>query len=344
MRVLVGVSGGIDSFMTIVLLQEQGYEVIGICFDFWDENDLTIVEAMCQKLGITLIRRREDKIFKELIVDSFVNDYINARTPSPCCLCNSFVKWHLLNKVAKELNIEYIATGHYVKIKKHNKLYYIYRGEDPIKDQSYFLWDISQEILAKSITPLGDYKKSEVKEMASKRGYQDILSRRESMSICFLKGRDYREFVTEQSGVSNTTGFIYTRDGKLLGEHQGLLNYTIGQKRGIPTYNNTPMYVASMNIEDNTIIVDIKPNLHSLKFRLENYNIICKDDILADDISVMVRGLGLNPNGFAKITFLDDKNIEINLSEPAWALAPGQAVALYRKDRLIGGGYIQSNI
>ena len=339
-KVLVGISGGIDSFVSAVLLQEQGFEVVGVCFEFWEENDLTEVQAFCEELGIAILQRKEQVVFKQHVVDAFVDDYLNARTPSPCCVCNGYVKWLLLNQLAEELNIPYIATGHYVKIVKHNEHYYIRQGKDPVKDQSYFLWEISQEILAKSLTPLGDFTKQEVRTIAQSKGFHTMLTRKESMGVCFLKNTDYRTFISEYSGIENTPGAIYSTNGTLIGEHQGLLNYTIGQKRNIPLVAGKPMYVASMNAETNSLTVDAKENVQTQKIVLDKLNIVNVEDLSANDIWVKVRGLGLNPAGFAKVQLLENNRLSIYLSEPAWAIAAGQPVVLYQANRVIGGGYV----
>ncbi len=337
-KVLLGISGGIDSFVSTLLLQEQGYEVVGICFEFWNKGDLSAVQELYDSLGITLLQRNEKENFKKLVIEPFIQDYTQARTPSPCCICNSRVKWQLLDQVAQELDIPFIATGHYVNIVHEQDTYYIQQGKDPIKDQSYFLWNMPQHILSRSITPLGNYTKTQVRNIALERGYKTILARRESMSICFLEGQDYRNFITQHSHIHNTLGPIYTTDGTHIGQHDGLLNYTIGQKRGIPTPHATPLYVASMCVETNSIVVDTKENLHTLELTIGQINIPNPQDILAHDITVKVRGLGLNPTGYAVVKEIDHNTLHIRLSTPAWAIAPGQPVALYRNNRVIGGG------
>lgn len=342
-KVLVGISGGIDSFVSAVLLQEQGFEVVGVCFEFWEENDLTEVQTFCKSLGIEILQRQVQSLFKEYVVDTFVDDYMNARTPSPCCVCNGYVKWMLLSQLADELGIEHIATGHYVKIVQHNAHYYIRQGKDPVKDQSYFLWEISQKILAKSLTPLGDFTKQQVRAIAQERGFQSILLRKESMGVCFLKNIDYRDFISEYSGAKNIPGAIYTPLGELVGEHLGLLNYTIGQKRNIPLVAGKSMYVSAMNVEENSLTVDAKENLQSKKILLHKLNIVNMQDLESNNIWVRVRGLGLNPAGFAQVEILENDRLLIHLSEPAWAIAAGQPVVLYQDNRVIGGGVAMRN-
>lgn len=199
-RVVVGMSGGIDSFVTALLLQQQGYEVVGVNLVLWKENDLTEAENICRRLGIPLVVRHGESLFRQWVIDPFVAGYTAGQTPSPCCVCNSYVKWELLHQAAEELGASWIATGHYVRQVEIDGRYYIRCGVDPVKDQSYFLWGIPQHILAKALTPLGDYLKSEVKAWALAHGYERMAKRRESMGVCFLQGCDYRSFVRGQRG------------------------------------------------------------------------------------------------------------------------------------------------
>ncbi len=337
-KVLLGISGGIDSFVSTLLLHDAGYEVTGVCFDFWESNDLHIVGQLYEQLGLTLIRRQEKDLFQRMVVDAFVRDYAQGRTPSPCCVCNSQVKWILLDRVAKELGIPHIATGHYVRIAQHEGHHYIHRGCDERKDQSYFLWSMPHQILSHSLTPLGTMTKDQVRQIAHERGYDQIVSRRESMGVCFLRGQDYRHFVTAHGQVTNTPGTIYAADGTRMGTHDGLFNYTIGQKRGIPTIEGQAMYVSAMNVADNSISVGTKASLERMELTIEQLNIINPHDLEASHLTVRVRGLGLNPEGAVKIKPLDSKTLHISLTDPAWAIAPGQPVAIYAGDRLVGGG------
>lgn len=331
-------SGGIDSFVTALMLLQQGYEVIGVNLVLWEKNDLSGVEEVCRKLDIPLIHQDGSELFRAVVVRSFVEGYLTGITPSPCCVCNGWVKWKLLNEVAVQLKASYIATGHYVRITVEQGRYYIRKGVDAQKDQSYFLWAVGQDILSKAITPLGNYTKTEVKEWALAQGYEKMVRQRESMGVCFLMGQDYREFMQEYAVEVQKPGKILDRTGKVIGEHNGLLNYTIGQKRGMPVMNGQAFYVAEINTEQNQIVADRKSGLWTKELWVQDCCFVSQEDLNAPDLSVKVRGLGLNPEGFVRVEKTPGNDLKVYLSEPAWAVAPGQPVAFYRKDKLVGGG------
>lgn len=343
-KVVVGISGGIDSFVTVLLLQQQGYQVIGAHLELWGKTDEKEVQYVCDTLRIPLICRDGRQLFHRVIVKPFVEAYLSALTPSPCCICNSFVKWELLRQIADECNAPYIATGHYVRMVRQNEHTYIAKGVDPQKDQSYFLWGVPQDILKRALTPLGDYTKMQVREWALDAGYERMVKKRESMGICFLEGKDYREFIRQhaESDGAGKPGDILDRDGKVIGQHHGLLNYTIGQKRDIPLRQGQPLYVAEIDKQQNVIIADIKSGLRTMSLKIGHTCIVCPADLQAADITVKVRGIGLNPVGFARIEQTAEGRLNIHLSDPAWAVAPGQPVALYRGDLLIGGGIAEN--
>lgn len=339
-RVLVGMSGGIDSFVTALLLQQQGYEVQGVVLELWKKNDIAVVEEICQSLQIPLMYLEERKLFREKVVHPFIEAYLSGYTPSPCCFCNNQVKWEILYRIAQQYQIPFIATGHYVRIKQVLGKYYIQSGIDPTKDQSYFLYGLPQKILSKALTPLGDYTKAEVRNWALNHGFKQMVCRRESMGICFLEGKDYREFIRETLGekIEERPGWILDRAGRILGEHRGLLNYTIGQKRDIPNRGGEPLYVSEMDVQRNVIIADVKSSLYTSILYLKEATWVSESDLLAKDITVKVRGLGINPQGFVRVEQLPKRHLKIELSEPAWAIAPGQPVAFFRRDLLVGGG------
>lgn len=341
-KVVVGLSGGIDSFVAALLLQQKGYEVIGVNLNLWGENELPEVEHLCGKLKIPLIYRVGHDLFEEAVVRPFVKAYLSGSTPSPCCVCNRYVKWKLLQEVAGEQKAKYIATGHYVRICRIAEKYYIRQGVDTVKDQSYFLWGIPQDILSRALAPLGDYTKTEVRTWAALHGYERMVARRESMGVCFLQGRDYRDFILQYTGIPQSQGEIVDRAGNLIGEHSGLLNYTVGQKRGMPVVNGQPLYVAAMDAGNNRIIGDVKTGLYSDTLWVERAEAVDWRDLEANDVKVRIRGLGLNPQGFVDIQRLPDNCLQLHLSAPAWAAAPGQPVAFYRGDVVVGGGWLRA--
>lgn len=348
-RVLVGLSGGVDSFVTALLLKQEGYRVEGVHLDLWPASDLSkssLLSTLCERIGVPLHRFDGRAIFRRQVITPFIEGYLAGLTPNPCAVCNNYVKWNLLGQAADSLDIRYIATGHYVKILPDQGTYYIHKGVDPNKDQSYFLWGLKQEVLARSLTPLGDYQKADVKALAESHGYADVARQKESMSICFLEGGDYREFILKHIERDRflSPGDIVTADNRIIGRHTGLLNYTVGQKRGVVDHDGKALYVAYIDVEHNAIVVDQKEHLYQKVIGIEQVNLMDGRDILASDVEVKVRGLGLNPAGYVQGVTRTTDGLIIELDSPAWAVAPGQPVAFYRGDKLIGGGILKKGI
>ena len=342
-KIVVGLSGGVDSFVSALILQQQGYEVVGVTLAMWGEKDQEEVRELCRKLGVELVCWDGRKMFRERVVEPFVKGYVAGETPSPCCECNRDVKWRLLAAAADRLGIHRIATGHYVRIAELDGRYYIRKGVDPVKDQSYFLWGVPQKILCRAVTPLGGMLKAEVKSYAAAYGYEEVARKPESMGICFLQGRDYREFILqwEDSREIRQAGDIVDAGGKVIGRHDGILNYTIGQKRGMPVVDGNSLYVAEIDACANTVRADVKSGLFRMTLEIDRVSVVCPMDLFAGDVTVKIRGLGLNPAGYIRVEEKSDRSLHIQLSEAAWAVAPGQPVAFYRGDLLLGGGYIK---
>ncbi len=341
--VAVGLSGGVDSLATVLLLREQGYKVVGVHLQLWKEGHREEVARLCDRLQIEMICYDGEAAFRERVVDLFVKEYLAGRTPNPCTVCNNLVKWDLLAEAADKLGIEKLATGHYVQIVREKTGWYIKKGEDTHKDQSYFLWGLKQNILSRTLTPLGTYTKTQVKAYAESKGYGEVARKRESMGICFLEGNDYRDFICHycHDPFLMQGGDIVDGAGNIVGRHTGLLNYTVGQKKDMPFCNGQPLYVAGIDAEHNRIIAGDKPELYRNHLTVTDVNFVCAEDICAEDITVKVRGLGLNPEGYATLERQPDSSIRVSLSSPAWAVAPGQPVAFYRDNLLIGGGIIR---
>ena len=229
-KVVVGLSGGVDSFVTALLLQQQGFEVIGVHLQLWESragsSQEPEVEELCKQTGIKLYRLNGRQLFQEQVVQPFIQGYLSGITPNPCATCNSFIKWNLLRDLANELKVHHVATGHYIRIHPFANHYYVHKGVDPNKDQSYFLWGVPEEILCRAITPLGDYTKTQVKEMAKEHGFIHLAEKQESMSICFLEKGNYRDFIARQPGTDScfTPGRIVDEFGNHVGEHTGIVN------------------------------------------------------------------------------------------------------------------------
>ena len=341
-RVVIGMSGGVDSFVAALLLRERGYEVVGVHLELWGESDLEEVEAVCRRLSIPLTVCAAQDFFRRQVVDDFVRSYRMGLTPSPCCICNSLVKWDLLEQEAVRCGATRIATGHYVRVEDYGGRPYFFQGIDRTKDQSYFLWGVPSRILAKALSPLGDYTKREVKEWAVWQGYERVAARRESMGVCFLRGSDYRDFLRrEGGGMPDVPGDIVTRQGgKVVGRHGGLADYTVGQRRGIPAVEGMPLYVAEIDVDRNVVVVDTKASLYTDTFCIDRLNVVAEEDLQAADLTVKVRGIGLNPQGAVWVERLAGGVCRVHLAEPAWAVAPGQPAAFFRGERLVGGGIV----
>ena len=330
--ILLGFSGGIDSTTAARLLSEEGYSVVALTIDTTgDQAMLTKAERVAKELGIEWLRYDAKELFEYEIIDYFCSEYAAGRTPAPCTRCNTHIKWHILLSEANRLGIHHIATGHYFRIEKHNGHYYVAKGLDPNKDQSYYLWGLSQEVLSRAITPMGAKIKSEVKE-----GFRD---KSESMGICFLEGRPYAEFLKGR-GITPTEGDILSCEGKLCGRHNGIIHYTIGQRRGegIPE----GLRVVDIEATDNRIIVGEKQQLYKSTLYITNCNIVDDKELLtANDITIKIRGIGINPTLPVTIEQHRDGYL-ITTPDKAFAPAKGQPLVLYRNNLVIGGGIVES--
>lgn len=342
-KVVVGMSGGVDSFVSALMLKKEGYDVVGVNLELWGSCDLTEVRKICQQLEIPLVVRGGEKLFQEKVVNAFVEDYRIGKTPSPCCICNSYVKWELLNQVAEEMEASWVATGHYIRIVEVNGRRYLCKGVDPQKDQSYFLWGIPHHILAKALTPLGNFHKNEVKAWAIENGYEQMVRRRESMGVCFLRGSNYRDFLRKHGCIHELTGSILNLAGEIIGTHAGIYNYTIGQKQGLPVVNGKPLYVVELDVRRNIVIAGTKDDLWCNIIYLHRVQLVEPDD-LKREVTVKVRGIGLNPEGRVKVELLPDNCACVHLSQPAWAVAYGQPVVFFYGDRVLGGGFVCRDI
>ncbi|MFI3285452.1 MAG: tRNA-specific 2-thiouridylase [Rikenellaceae bacterium] len=328
-KVILGYSGGIDSAAAVALLKSQGFEVVALTLDMCGNKKL--VEGARQaaiRSDIEFATINCEELFAREIKDYFIDEYLNGRTPAPCTRCNPLIKWRLLLEYANSRNVFHIATGHYFRVEEYNGKLYVARATDRRKDQSYYLWGLSQEILRRAVTPMATI----IKEQINKE------KRKESMGVCFLKGRRYNEYIAEVCGDIEH-GDIVDQNGTLVGRHIGLAYYTIGQKRGegIPNCSS----IISIDKARNMLVIGKDENLYHSKLYVKKCNIIDQQELLeSDDITVLVRGLGRNPDGFASHVKCIDGGYYVELSSPAWACAAGQPVVFYRGERVIGGGYL----
>lgn len=330
--VLLGFSGGIDSTMSARLLTEEGYRVIALTIDTTgDRAMLEKAERVAKELGIEWIRYDAKELFKREIIENFCSEYASGRTPAPCTRCNTHIKWRILLSEANRLGIDRIATGHYFRIEQHNGHHYVAKGLDPNKDQSYYLWGLSQEVLARAITPMGSKIKSEVKE-----GFSD---KSESMGICFLERRPYAEFL-KSSGIVPTEGDILDSEGRVCARHNGIIHYTIGQRRGegIPEGKR----VVDICANRNTITVGEKHELYKQQLYITDCNIVDENELLtATDVTIKIRGIGINPTLPVTVE-RHGEGYRITTLDKAFSPAKGQPLVFYRNNLVIGGGIVES--
>ena len=331
--VVLGFSGGIDSATAVGLLCAEGYEVTALTLDtVGDDKMLQHARSRAEELGVSHIIKDGQREFRTSGVDYFAESYLAGRTPAPCTICNSAIKWRFLLSEANRLGVEAIATGHYFNIERHNGLHYVARAVDSRKDQSYYLWGLSQEILSRAVTPMGGVIKEEVK-----RAFAD---KRESMGLCFLGGVTYREFMEQNYPASMRRGDIVDMDGRKVGEHDGVAFYTIGQKRGLDV-EMAGACIVKIDAAENRLIVGNNSQLYYNILEITDCNIVDKEEFMtSDDVRVVIRGIGRNPEGFMRRAEVAGDGFCIYLDDPAWAPAIGQPVVFYRQNRVIGGGIL----
>ena len=340
--VILGLSGGLDSLVSALLLKEKGWNVKARYFNLWkDDKSAKQAQNLAEKLNIDFKIIELNKPFKDKIVNPFIQDYIKGETPNPCVWCNHQIKIYYLYQEMLNSNADSFATGHYVRIKKHISEYHIFKGIDNIKDQSYFLWSIKSKYLKHWLTPLGDYSKQEIREIAIKNKMGFLAHKKESMGICFIGKEGYHQFIQKHKppNVEIKKGVILDLNNNIIGTHKGTPFYTIGQKKNL-NLNNKQSVVVAINANNNSLTVGENNNLYVNEFRIRDYFFRNIEDITNSNIKVWVRGIGQNPQKNCEIIIIDSLYLKIKLNDSAWALAKGQPVAFYIKDRLIGGGYI----
>lgn len=357
-KVLVAMSGGIDSTVSAMMLHEEGYEVIGITMKTWDyasSGGSTKETGCCSLDSINDARQvavdmdfhhfivdiRED--FGDFVIDNFVDEYLAGRTPNPCVLCNTHIKWSSLLKRADNLDCEFIATGHYAIIGEHLDRKFIKKSVDPLKDQSYVLWGLSQHCLDRTRFPLGGYNKTQVRQMAKDFGYDALSKKGESYEICFVPDNDYRGFLKRRvDGLEERVagGKFLDIQGNVLGEHSGYPFYTIGQRKGLGIAFGEPKYVTSINAESNTVVLGDVGDLMKNSMNVYKTNSM-KYDKIPDGLEAVTQ---IRYNSPGSLSRLENKGDMINVDFYAnvKGVAPGQSAVFYEGDHVIGGGIIHS--
>lgn len=355
-RVLVAMSGGVDSSVTALMLHEQGYEVIGVTMKTWDYAeggtgkritgccDLDSINdarelAVSRGIHHMILDIREE--FGGAIIANFTSEYMAGRTPNPCVLCNTFIKWEALLKRADMLDCELIATGHYANVRQENGRWVVSKGLDNDKDQSYVLWGLEQKNLARTRFPVGGYRKSEIREMALKSGFPQLAQKSESYEICFIPDNDYRGFLKRKDPEAFARlahGRLVGTDGAALGEHDGYPFFTIGQRKGLGIATGRPMYVTEIVPETNTVVLGSKEDLckQTAFVRHPNFQ---KVPALQGEMEAVTK-IRYKDKGTPSTLSMDGERVRVEFHAPVTGIAPGQSAVFYDGNDVIGGGFI----
>lgn len=336
-KVILGMSGGVDSSVAAILLKDQGYHVHGVTLKLWKgmpETSISDAEKVAKKVGITWEFLDGVKDFDEKVICNFIDSYKCGETPNPCVECNKNAKMKILIKLMGKLKYDFVATGHYATIEKINNEYGLYKGKDEKKDQSYFLYGMNSKWLDKLIFPLGDYTKSEIREIAMNRG-MEVYSKPDSEDICFIPDGHYAQFL-EQSGVKSTEGNFVDVKGNLVGKHKGVHHYTVGQRKGLGLALGQKVFVTRLDVANNIVVVGMEEELYSSSAVIRDFNwlTVPKETCVLEG---RTRYGGVNSP-------LTIKNVNgnhiVEFKIPQRAITPGQSLVVYQGGRVLGGGII----
>lgn len=346
-KVVVGMSGGVDSSVAAWLLKEQGYEVVGVTMQLWDGEDvegnccgLTAAEdarAVATKIGIPHYVLNFKDVFKDKVIDYFIKEYLNAATPNPCIACNRYVKWEAMLHRALEIGADYIATGHYASIVKHPMTGRLTLKMADNKDQSYALYNLTQEQLSKTLMPDGAYSKSEIRKIAEKIGLK-VANKPDSQDICFVPDGDYGTFIKESTNVVIPEGDFVDNMGNVIGRHKGITNYTIGQRKGLGIALGVPAYVTAIDKANNRVVIGSNEDLFKKSVLIKDYNPMGLGKI-TDEVRCFGK-LRYNQQKSPCIIRPKGEYIEAVFDEPQRAVTPGQAAVFYDDNYVVGGGII----
>ena len=336
-------SGGTDSSVAALLLLEQGYDVIGITFRFWEDGENKhLKDAIClaKQIGIEHITYDALDVFRNNVVQYFVDEYLAGRTPFPCVKCNNELKWRLIIEEADRLGCQKVAMGHYVNIIKEDHRCFVAEGEDPDKDQSFFLWGLTQAQLSRIVFPLGQFHKTDVRAMAALRGYKNVSEKKDSLGACFCSG-DYRPFLKGQ--LSEPEKYIYKGSfldevGNVLGVHEGFPLYTVGQRRGL-MHLNRKVFVKEIRPQTNEVVLAPLKSMYKSEFIIRDINVV-DSSLFTSKFDIFCRIRYRKQNTLSRVVFLDNNKARVELVEPLESIAPGQTAVFYRDGRILGGGFI----
>jgi tRNA-specific 2-thiouridylase len=358
-RVVVAMSGGVDSSVAAALLKEIGYDVIGFSMQVWDyssqkdggsgsccsHEDIYTARSVADALKIPFYVLNLEEEFEKEVIDYFITEYMKGRTPNPCVLCNQRLKFEILLRRALELKADYLATGHHARIVWDDSRgsYLLLKGTDTSKDQSYFLFTLTQENMQRLVFPVGEFLKSDVRKIAKDLGLK-VAGKKESQEICFIPDNNYRKFIISKMGTDKiNSGNIVNNKGKILGKHKGIHMFTIGQRRGLGIPASHPYYVLGFDLENNTVIVGRETDLFCKGLIAEGLNWI-PFPTLETEIDVSFKIRYRYKEAKAKVIPRDDGDVYVWFNEPQKAVTPGQAVVFYDGDVVLGGGWIKESI
>lgn len=354
-KVVVGMSGGVDSSVAAYLLKERGYDVIGVTMQIWQDEEQAAQEengGCCGFSAVDDARRvaaaleipyyvmNFKKEFKENVIDYFVEEYQNGRTPNPCIACNRYVKWESLLQRSLSIGAEYIATGHYARVVQlENGRYTLRRSATLAKDQTYALYNLTQEQLKRTLMPVGKYTKDEVRAIAEKINLR-IANKPDSQDICFVPDGDYAAYIEEEAGVKVPEGNFVLTDGTVLGRHKGITHYTVGQRKGLGLALGYPAFVLEIRPETNEVVIGTKEESMTTQLRARNLNFMAVED-LTEPLHVFTKIRYNHKGAWCTIEKTGEDEVLCTFDEPQRAVTPGQAVVFYDGEYVLGGGTIQ---
>lgn len=353
-KVVIGMSGGVDSSVAAHLLKEAGYDVVGVTMKIWQDEEACSLEESGGCCGLSAVedaRRVAADLeipyyvmnfkeeFKENVMDYFVEEYLEGRTPNPCIACNRYVKWESLLKRSLDIGADYIATGHYARIEQlPNGRYALKKSATAAKDQTYALYNLTQYQLSHTLMPVGEYTKDRIREIAEEIGLQ-VANKPDSQEICFIPDNDYAGFIEETTGKAMPTGNFVTVDGKVVGKHKGIIHYTVGQRKGLNLSLGYPVFVLEIRPETNEVVIGKGDEVFADKLYCNNVNYMAIED-LEGDMEVVAKIRYSHKGSKAIIRKVEEDVVEVVFEEPQRAITPGQAVVFYDGDYVVGGGTI----
>ncbi|TAE79524.1 MAG: tRNA 2-thiouridine(34) synthase MnmA [Bacteroidetes bacterium] len=358
-RILVAMSGGLDSTVAAVMLREEGYEVVGVTMKTWDYassggskketgccslDSINDARSIAVKHGIhhMILDIRDE--FGDFVIDNFVEEYLAGRTPNPCVLCNTHIKWEALLKRANQLDCEFMATGHYAQVREENNRFVVSKGLDEHKDQSYVLWGLTQKSLERTRFPLGKFHKTAIRQMALDMGYEALVQKSESYEICFVPDNDYRGFLKRRvNGLEEKVegGNFVDKAGKILGKHHGYPFYTIGQRKGLEIAVGEPLYVLEIKPESNTVVLGKEEELNRKGMWVRGLN-LGKYAQLNQSLEAVTK-IRYKNAGTHSIISQEGNRMKVIFNDDVKGIAPGQSAVFYEGDDVIGGGWIEQS-